>query len=143
MCCPLHCEKTPSFCIFPDGKFKCFGCGAYGDAADLYAAVYGVSLGEALRAVQGKAWAPRSRKPTGNDLRRIIEAWKTERWHRACTILHAARMILEHANPESDLCWQTIEHMARANDELSALETATPAQLLEWMVNADGDELRI
>ncbi len=29
--CPLHEEKTPSFTLFPDGKFKCFGCGEFGD----------------------------------------------------------------------------------------------------------------
>jgi DNA primase len=33
--CPFHDEKTPSFTIRPDkGFFKCFGCGAYGNAID-------------------------------------------------------------------------------------------------------------
>ncbi|MGE4568394.1 MAG: DNA primase [Bacteroidales bacterium] len=32
-CCPLHDEKTPSFVVFPrTNTFKCFGCGAGGDA---------------------------------------------------------------------------------------------------------------
>lgn len=32
-CCPIHNEKTPSFTIFPaSNTFKCFGCGAGGDA---------------------------------------------------------------------------------------------------------------
>lgn len=31
-CCPLHHEKTPSFCITPEmQRFKCFGCGESGD----------------------------------------------------------------------------------------------------------------
>lgn len=34
-CCPLHQEKTPSCMIYPSTQhFKCFGCGAYGDALD-------------------------------------------------------------------------------------------------------------
>jgi DNA primase len=33
--CPFHDEKTPSFTIRPDkGFYKCFGCGAYGNAID-------------------------------------------------------------------------------------------------------------
>ena len=33
--CPFHDEKTPSFTVRPDkGFFKCFGCGAYGNAID-------------------------------------------------------------------------------------------------------------
>lgn len=29
--CPFHQERTPSFYIFPDNRYKCFGCGEYGD----------------------------------------------------------------------------------------------------------------
>jgi len=32
--CPFHDEKTPSFTIFPNNRFKCFGCGAYGSSID-------------------------------------------------------------------------------------------------------------
>lgn len=31
--CPFHNERTPSFVIFPDNGFKCFGCGAHGQGA--------------------------------------------------------------------------------------------------------------
>src|SRR5689334_7167650 len=30
-CCPFHAEKTPSFFVFDDGRYRCFGCGANGD----------------------------------------------------------------------------------------------------------------
>lgn len=32
--CPFHNEKTPSFYIFKENRFKCFGCGAHGTAID-------------------------------------------------------------------------------------------------------------
>jgi DNA primase len=31
--CPIHHERTPSFVIFPDNGFKCFGCGIHGQGA--------------------------------------------------------------------------------------------------------------
>jgi hypothetical protein len=37
-CCPLpdHDDKTPSFFVFADGKWRCFGCSRHGDVVDLY-----------------------------------------------------------------------------------------------------------
>jgi len=46
--CPIHPERNPSFHVYPD-HFHCFGCGSHGDAADLVAAVEGVSRKEAIR----------------------------------------------------------------------------------------------
>ena len=132
-CCPLHNEKTPSFCIFPDGRWKCFGCGKHGDAADLYAALYGVSLGEALKVVRGAAYQPKPRKATGSDLRRKVEAWRYQRWQEACVILHAARIMITHAKPASEHFWIALGFIAWATDELNALESATPGQLVYWM----------
>ena len=33
--CPFHEDNTPSFTIFPDNKFKCFGCDMSGDSIAL------------------------------------------------------------------------------------------------------------
>jgi hypothetical protein len=47
--CPNHGEDNPSFYIFPDNRFKCFGCGEYGDAVDFLRLVYGYDFMEALK----------------------------------------------------------------------------------------------
>lgn len=49
--CPLHQEKTGSFVIFPENRFKCFGCQAYGDAITLLTQAYGVRPIEAARMI--------------------------------------------------------------------------------------------
>jgi DNA primase len=51
-CCPFHADKTPSFTIYGEGprqRFKCFGCGAQGDAIDYVALLYGLGMVEAAR----------------------------------------------------------------------------------------------
>ena len=44
-CCPFHDDKNPSLKL--DQRFHCFGCGADGDAIDLTARLYNLSLKEA------------------------------------------------------------------------------------------------
>lgn len=47
--CPFHTEKTPSFFIFQDNHFKCFGCGEHGDVIDFVQKLYGLSFKDALK----------------------------------------------------------------------------------------------
>jgi DNA primase len=47
--CPFHTEKTPSFYVFNDGCFKCFGCGESGDVIDFVQKLYGLSFQDALK----------------------------------------------------------------------------------------------
>jgi len=47
--CPFHEEKTPSFFVFDDQRFKCFGCGEYGDVIDFVQKIYGLSFPDALK----------------------------------------------------------------------------------------------
>ncbi|MGH2518618.1 MAG: DNA primase, partial [Chloroflexota bacterium] len=49
-CCPFHSEKTPSFCLWPvDERWKCFGCGAGGDAFAFIMRIENLDFGAALR----------------------------------------------------------------------------------------------
>jgi DNA primase len=45
--CPYedHEDETPSFCVYPDGRFHCYGCGRHGDVIDLWAALKGLRPG--------------------------------------------------------------------------------------------------
>jgi len=47
--CPFHQEKTPSFFVFPDNRFMCFGCGEHGDVIDFVRKLHGLSFRDALR----------------------------------------------------------------------------------------------
>jgi DNA primase len=47
--CPFHNEKTPSFYIFNDNRFKCFGCGESGDVVDFAMKLHGLSFPDALK----------------------------------------------------------------------------------------------
>lgn len=134
--CPLHGEEEPSLCFFPDGRWYCFGCHAHGDAADLYAALYNVPLAEALRAVRGETWRPVVRKPTAADLRRKVEAWKGTRWAEACGQKHAAAAAMEAAKDEACF-WKAARQAAEAEDTLNLLDSATPAQLLRMIAEAN------
>lgn len=46
--CPLHRERHPSFFVYPNGTFFCFGCGKHGDAANLVSEAEGIPLKEAI-----------------------------------------------------------------------------------------------
>lgn len=48
-CCPFHKERSPSFVIYDDGHFHCFGCQAHGDAIGYVMRRDGVPYAEAIK----------------------------------------------------------------------------------------------
>jgi DNA primase len=42
---PDHPDTTPSFHVYADGRFHCYGCGRHGDVTDLWAAINGIGPG--------------------------------------------------------------------------------------------------
>lgn len=68
--CPLHEEKTPSFVVYEDGHFHCFGCSAHGDVLDLFMAVEGIPDDQA-----GTALAELAQR-RGVELPGRSEAWR-------------------------------------------------------------------
>lgn len=48
ICCPFHNEKTASLKFFPDGGWKCFGCGAGGSVIDFVMKLFDVPFRQAV-----------------------------------------------------------------------------------------------
>ena len=47
--CPFHNERTPSFYIYPDNSFHCFGCGKHGEGAIDFLSQFGYSFPEIIK----------------------------------------------------------------------------------------------
>jgi RecA-family ATPase len=56
--CPLHKEKTPSFTVFADNRFRCFGCGAHGDVFDYVMKTQGGAFHETVLHLASQAGIP-------------------------------------------------------------------------------------
>lgn len=138
-CCPIHGEKTASMCFYPDGKWHCFGCNAHGDAADLYAALHGITLGEALRAVTGNSRIQRREKTPGEKLKEQVDEWKEKAWADACRTFHNSGAIMEAAEDWDMMFIVAAEARAAAQDFMNFLETATPAQLVKAFLEEKKD----
>ncbi len=58
-CCPFHAENTPSFhCDDRRGTYKCFGCGASGDAIRYLMDRHEMTFAQAVESLGGKRGAP-------------------------------------------------------------------------------------
>ena len=51
--CPLHADKSPSFYIYDNNSWYCFGCNRGGDSIDFVRAVHNVSFSKALDLLTG------------------------------------------------------------------------------------------
>ncbi len=54
-CCPFHGEKTPSFYVYEDGHYHCFGCGAHGDAIGFVMQSEGAAFMEAVERLASRS----------------------------------------------------------------------------------------
>jgi DNA primase len=83
-CCPFHGEKTPSFYVYEDGHYHCFGCGAHGDAIGFVMQSEGAGFMEAVERLAAEA---------GIDVPKPSpEAAETERRrHDLASVLEAAQ----------------------------------------------------
>ena len=67
--CPFHDEKTPSFHVYPDGHYHCFGCGAHGTTIGFLMDVDSLTFPEAVEALADMLGLEVPRE--GGDVRRV------------------------------------------------------------------------
>ncbi|HEY7850949.1 MAG TPA: DNA primase, partial [Ktedonobacterales bacterium] len=53
--CPFHGERTPSFYVYPDGHWRCFGCNEHGDLITFIEKTQGLDFIDALTLLAEKA----------------------------------------------------------------------------------------
>lgn len=67
--CPFHDEKTPSFHVYPDGHYHCFGCGAHGTTIGFLMDVDALTFPEAVETLADMLGLEVPRE--GGDIRRV------------------------------------------------------------------------
>ena len=77
--CPLHSEKTASFCVDPERqRFRCFGCARGGDVITFIMELKGLSFSDSLRHLgiaDGKPPAVDSTVIKKRELIRVFKRW--------------------------------------------------------------------
>ena len=118
--CPFHAEKTPSFYVFDDQRFKCFGCGERGDVIDFVQKLYGLSFPEALKhlGIERDEITPEIKAKIE---RRRIERQKSEKNKKFRTDLQNTLLILISATKKAMKNVNTIEDFEKYEDILQPL----------------------
>lgn len=154
--CPFHNERGPSFTVYGDGRYHCYGCGAHGDVVSFVTATKGIAFPEAVRRLAidaGMADGPRAERKALAPLVQIETA--EQRQARKADDIRDARELWKASQPaggtlaETYLRWRgimrpvppTIRFHPAARYTLDADENGKrpPALLLPAMVAAVQD----
>lgn len=99
--CPFHSDTNPSFYVFEDGHYHCFGCGEHGDAVNFVRKLKGCSFGEALIALglNGRTYTAGASQETGlqkyrRQLVRDFRAWEASMAGELGLLIRAAHRAL-------------------------------------------------
>lgn len=108
--CPFHEDKTPSFYVFDDGHFKCFGCGEHGDVIDFVQKLNRYDFKEALKilGIEEGRLAPQERKAVrklrhGRELVQDFRQWESEAADEVALLCRCARKVLGNIETEAAL----------------------------------------
>jgi phage/plasmid primase-like uncharacterized protein len=110
-CCPFHPDRSPSFVVYKDDAYHCFGCGAHGDVIDFISNTQNLNTGEAIRFLTGGEVPrldeeDRQRREAEARRREALQATREEtarqdarsRWARALPINGIGNRYLERKN---------------------------------------------
>jgi len=108
--CPFHSEKTPSFYIFQDNHYKCFGCGEHGDVITFVQKMYGLTFPDALKHLgieQGRI-TPEAKEEIQRRKRERQEVEGFKLWERSASaelhlLISSAKKVLQSIKTPSDL----------------------------------------
>jgi phage/plasmid primase-like uncharacterized protein len=109
--CPFHPDKSPSFVVYPDNTFHCFGCGAHGDVIDYVGKINNLRVTDAIGYLTGNA-APvldaedraawrieKERQERERDANMAAaSATADRRWQKATTVNGASHPYLDRKN---------------------------------------------
>ena len=152
--CPFHDEKLPSFTIYPDGGFKCFGCGVSGDVVNFVAkmerlspldaarrldADYGLGLFEnELSAVERAVYAQQAeQRKHDRELIAAFGEWERRHHIAICNEIHLLEGLVPQYRPQSpdddfsDEFAAIIEEITWLDIELDILMNGTAKTKLE------------
>lgn len=139
-CCPLHGEKTPSMCFYPDGGWYCYGCHRGGDTITLYKELYSLENYDAACRLAGDfgIMIPEReevvvQKPKGNafHLEQVLDRYKGQQWDKFCSMLHKANAVLKKYDRRTmDTAWDTPEFLGAMIAKIHASEQ------LDWLWQA-------
>lgn len=97
ICCPFHREKTPSLKLFPDGGWKCFGCGAGGSVIDFVMQLFDLSFPQAIVRIDSDfRLGLTGRRLDRREASRILEQRKQEKEEREALEDQLRRVNAEH-----------------------------------------------
>ena len=137
-CCPLHGERTASLCFFPDGRWKCFGCNAGGDAVALYAALHTLAPLEAARVLATEFGLASYEIPPARAhaqrVRRAAQNWAVDERKQLQHIAAHAQAALDGAQGAAatwGACWDNPTFVAALAARTAAQEETERLELMD------------
>ncbi len=118
--CPFHGERTPSFYVYPDGHWRCFGCNEHGDLISFVERTEGLDFIDALSLLAEKAGVSLDRSPRDEASRDEIAEGSARKRLRA---LNEAAAIWFHAqllqSPAAQYCRVYLESRGVSNESIA------------------------
>ena len=104
--CPFHDDKEPSFYIFKDNYYKCYGCQEHGDVIDFIKKLHGLIFPEALSylGIENSNPLPENKKRAGRlRLLKAFNEWVESYYDELCVEYRAINTVLSNIKNEYEM----------------------------------------